>query len=347
MMAAHRPTLDAAMTAALDILILEDSDDDRLLLERALRRSGLQAEVTWADCRSDFVRALEAGRPDAIVADCHLPDIDAEGALDIVARVRPGAPVVLVTGGLTDERAAELLQSGAQDYVLKDRLARLGPAILAAIERAGAQAKRCQDATRLKEALMGTIEAIARTVEKRDPYTAGHQARVADLSVAIAREAGLPEERIEGLRLGAMIHDIGKVYLPAEILSRPGKLTALEFEMVKEHAQVGFDIVKDITLPWPVAQMILQHHERLDGSGYPNRLKGDEILVEARVIAVADVVEAMASHRPYRPGLGLAAALAEITAKRGTHFDARAVDACVRVVERDPTIVIPGLLQAA
>jgi putative nucleotidyltransferase with HDIG domain len=336
------------MTVSLDILLLEDEGADAYLLERALRGSGLEFVLTWAQCRRDFERALVARRPDVVVLDCCLSDITAEGALEAVAGLRPGTPVVLVTGSLNDERASELLRRGANDYVLKDRLARLAPAILAAIERSEALARRCQDAIRLKDALMGTIDAIARVVEKRDPYTAGHEARVAELSVAIAREAGMTQERIEGVRLGAMIHDIGKIGLPAEILSRPGRLSALEYGIVKEHAQLGFDIVKDLALPWPVAQMILQHHERLDGSGYPQGLKGEEILPEARVIAVADVVEAMASHRPYRPGLGLDAALGEITTRRGTRFDPVAVDACVRVVERDPSLVLPGpLLQAA
>jgi len=222
--------------------------------------------------------------------------------------------------------------------VLKDRLARLGPAVLAAIERTRAHAARIEDAGRLKKALLGAIGSIARMVEMRDPYTAGHQARVADLAVAIGREVGMPADRVEGLGLGAQLHDIGKICVPAEILCRPGRLTAAEFEIIKSHPAMGYEVVKDVAFPWPVAQMILQHHERLDGSGYPRGLKGDEILPEARIIAVADVVESMTSHRPYRAGLGLDAALREVTSKRGSHFDAQAVDACVRVVQRDMSL---------
>lgn len=143
----------------------------------------------------------------------------------------------------------------------------------------------------------------------------------------------LGEDLIEGLRIGAQMHDIGKISVPSEILNRPGKLTAVEFALIKVHPETGYDIVKDVDFPWPVGRMLLEHHERLDGSGYPAGLKGDEILLEARIIAVADVVEAMTSHRPYRPALGLDLALAEITLKRGTHFDAQAVDAYLRVVE--------------
>ena len=322
------------MSEGLKALILEDCEDDRYLLERALRKAGLDIASTWVDCRGAFIAALEGSRPDVILADCNLPDIDGAGALEIAARMHPAAPVVLVTGGLSDDDAAELLRAGAQDYVLKDRLARLGPAVMAAIERAGAQARQLADAARLKEAFYATIQAITRTMEKRDPYTAGHQERVAELAEAIGREMGLPTDRLEGLRVGAHIHDIGKVYVPSEILNRPGRLSPTEFALIQAHPEIGHDIVKDVDFPWPVARMILEHHERMDGSGYPRGLKGDAILLEARVIGVADVFEAMTSHRPYRPALGRTAALAEISARRGTHFDPLAVDAFLRVAGR-------------
>jgi putative nucleotidyltransferase with HDIG domain len=322
------------MSAPLNTLILEDCEDDRFLVERSLRRAGLDVLPTWVDCRHGFVEALARGRPDVILADCHLPDIDGAGALEIALRMHPGAPVVIVTGGLSDEEAVELLQAGAQDYVLKDRLARLGPAVTAAIERASAQARKLEDAARLKGAFFATIQAIARTMEKRDPYTAGHQARVADIAEAIAREMGLAEERIEGVRIGAHIHDIGKVYVPSEILTRPGKLSAAEFAIIQAHPEIGHDIVKDVDFPWPVARMILEHHERLDGSGYPRGLKGNEILPEARIIAVADVFEAMTSHRPYRPARGMEVALDHLRDRRGTHFDPQAVDALLELVRR-------------
>nr|WP_305910148.1 HD-GYP domain-containing protein [Methylomarinum sp. Ch1-1]MDP4519669.1 HD-GYP domain-containing protein [Methylomarinum sp. Ch1-1] len=198
-------------------------------------------------------------------------------------------------------------------------------------ERDHYQQEHLKSANQLKEALIGTIRAIALTVEKRDPYTAGHQSRVADLAAAIAEELGLDQERIEGLRLGATIHDIGKIYIPAEILNRPGRLSEHEFGMIKSHAEVGYDIIKDVQFPWPVADMVLQHHERLDGSGYPNGLKGDEIILEARILAAADAVEAITAHRPYRPGLGINTALDEIESKRGLTYDADVVDACLRL----------------
>ncbi|MCU7922308.1 MAG: GAF domain-containing protein [Candidatus Thiodiazotropha sp. (ex Dulcina madagascariensis)] len=183
----------------------------------------------------------------------------------------------------------------------------------------------------LKKSLMQTIQAFAMTLEQRDPYTAGHQRRVADLSCAIARELGLEQDMIEGIGMGGIIHDLGKISVPAEILNRPGKLSEPELAIIKLHPEVGYQILKDIDFPWPVVDMIHQHHERIDGSGYPYGLKGDEISFEARIMAVADVVEAMATDRPYRAGLGLDAALEELKRGRGKIYDPEVVDSCVRL----------------
>lgn len=184
---------------------------------------------------------------------------------------------------------------------------------------------------RLRKSLEATVEAIAATVETRDPYTAGHERRVALLATAIAREMKLPPEQVEGIHFGGLIHDLGKLYVPAEILSKPGRLSPVEFELVKQHPKAGYDIIKSIEFPWPVSRMVLEHHERLDGSGYPNHLMGDTILFEARILAVADVVESMSSHRPYRPALGPDSALDEIEKNRGRLYDAAVVDACLRL----------------
>ncbi|MGE5466546.1 MAG: HD domain-containing phosphohydrolase [Ignavibacteria bacterium] len=192
------------------------------------------------------------------------------------------------------------------------------------------RAEREEDARKLERALEDTIQAIATTIEARDPYTAGHQRRVAQLAGAIAREMGLPEQRVTGVLRGAEIHDIGKIYIPSEILSRPGRLSSTEFSLIKIHPQVGYDIIKEIDFPWPVAAMILQHHERLDGSGYPRGLRGpDQIILEAKILAVADVVDAMVSHRPYRAALGVDAALDEIARNRGVLYDEDVVDVCL------------------
>jgi PAS domain S-box-containing protein/putative nucleotidyltransferase with HDIG domain len=176
-----------------------------------------------------------------------------------------------------------------------------------------------------------TIASMSKTVEARDPYTAGHQRRVAELAVAIGRRMGLDTDALQGIHLGAMIHDIGKINVPAEILSKPSRLNDMELQMVRTHAKIGYDILKDIDFPWPVAEVAYQHHEHIDGTGYPLGLQREQICLEARIVAVADVVEAMSSHRPYRPGLGHEAAIAEIRDNRGRFYDAAAVDACLGV----------------
>lgn len=194
---------------------------------------------------------------------------------------------------------------------------------------------RKQGEMQRKNALLQTVKSIALTVEKRDPYTAGHMHNVAALSVAIAIKMGFLQERIDGLELASLIHDIGKVYIPSDILSRPGKLTEAEFELVKSHSQVGYDIVKDIDFDSPVAEMVLQHHERLDGSGYPRGLKGEEILLEAQILGIADMMEAMSAHRPYRPALGIDAGIEIVSAEKGSKLNSAAVNACIEVFKED------------
>ena len=183
----------------------------------------------------------------------------------------------------------------------------------------------------LRKALGGTIEAMALTVETRDPYTAGHQRRVANLARSIASEMGVSKAQIQGVRMAGVIHDIGKISVPGEILSKPGNISQNELGIIKEHPQVGYNILKTVDFPWPIAQIVLQHHERMDGSGYPNGISGENILLEARILAVADVVEAMASHRPYRAALGINLALNEISKNRGSSYDSKVVDACLRL----------------
>jgi PAS domain S-box-containing protein/putative nucleotidyltransferase with HDIG domain len=198
-------------------------------------------------------------------------------------------------------------------------------------ERKQAEEERSKFAEKLQRSLLQTIRAIALTIEKRDPYTAGHQERVAELAVKIGREMGLEKDDLEGIKLGALIHDIGKISIPAEILSRPGELEPEMFGIIKTHPRSGYEIIRGIDFPWPLADVVLQHHERMDGSGYPDGLKGEEILLDARILAVADIVEAMASHRPYRAGLGFEKALEEVERGKGKLYDPQVVDACQRV----------------
>jgi PAS domain S-box-containing protein/putative nucleotidyltransferase with HDIG domain len=222
-------------------------------------------------------------------------------------------------------------------FVTVDRIpgtSRTVASLLDITERKKAEQELKETAERYRNGLEGTIQAMSTIVETRDPYTAGHQRRVAHLACAIAREMGFAEEQISGIRMAGIIHDIGKIRIPAEILTYPDILSEAEFKIIKLHPVVGYDILKTIDFPWPVARIVQQHHERLNGSGYPFGLSGDDIIEEAKILAVADVVEAMASHRPYRPSLGISKALEEISKNRGILYDADAVDACLTLFNK-------------
>lgn len=207
--------------------------------------------------------------------------------------------------------------------------------------RKKAEAERYIHQEKIKTALMNTAKVVTIITETRDPYTAGHERRVAKIAEAIGLKLGLSSVQQEGLLIAGSLHDVGKIGIPAEILSKPGEISALEFQLIQGHAQAGFDILHTMNWPWPVAEVALQHHERIDGTGYPNGLKGDEILLDAKIIAVADVVEAMHSHRPYRQALGIEVALNEIKVGRGKKYDSRVVDACLSIFN-DDAFEIPG-----
>ena len=217
------------------------------------------------------------------------------------------------------------------DIYLVDRATLVQCNIRDITDRKQAEEELLQTLERLRKAVGATIQVLVSAVEARDPYTAGHQTRSATLASTIAAEMGLSQEKIEGIRIAGSIHDIGKLSIPAEILSKPTKLSKNEFSLIKEHARNGYEILKEVESPWPLAEIVYQHHERMDGSGYPRKLKGNEILMEARIMAVADVVESMASYRPYRPALGIEAALNEIEKNRGIIYDDAVVDTCLRL----------------
>jgi len=219
---------------------------------------------------------------------------------------------------LVEKRTAELVES---NKLLKSEIE----------NRKQIQLELEQSFENLKKVMGATIQAISMTVEKRDPYTSGHQMRVAELTRAIAETIGLSEDQIEGVYVAASIHDIGKISLPAEILSKPIQLSEIEISLIQAHAQAGYDILKGLDFPWPIADIIIQHHERMDGSGYPRGLSRDRISIEARIIGVADVVETMSSHRPYRPSMGIEKALEEITRNSGILYDSQVVDACLKI----------------
>ena len=256
---------------------------------------------------------------------------------------------------LIQSRIANVLKDGKDETVESRVLLRGGPAFIWMImtgrrmmiagrpflvgigiditERRQAEEKLQDTLESLRKAVNTTIQVMISTIEARDPYTSGHQSRSADLARTIATEMGLPREQIEGIHMAGSIHDIGKISIPSEILSKPTKLSDLEFKMIKEHSRKGYEMLKDVESRWPLAQIVYQHHERMDGSGYPRNLKGDEILMEARILAVADVVESMASHRPYRPALGIDVALEEIEKNKGIFYDDAVADACLKLFQ--------------
>lgn len=207
--------------------------------------------------------------------------------------------------------------------------------------------ERLEYAEDIKRTLLQTLLAVSKTVEIRDPYTAGHQRRVAHLAASIARKMGLPDEEVEGIFLGALIHDIGKIAVPVDILSRPGRLQEEDISYLKIHCQKGYEILKPVDFPWPIAEIALQHHEHLDGSGYPHGLQADRILREARIVCVADVVEALTSHRPYRPAISLQEALASLSARAGRWYDADAAKACSELFEEGYRIDAANLEELA
>ncbi|MEO5373478.1 MAG: response regulator [Alphaproteobacteria bacterium] len=256
--------------------------------------------------------------------------IDPEGLLaiidDVVARRLHGGETV-VTGGETgylteyNERLVRQLEKKIEELEKENVVRRL----------AEEEIRRSQ--ATLERALQHTIEAVAATIEVRDPYTAGHQRRVADIAVAIGRRMGLGEDRLKGLFVASIVHDIGKIGIPSEILTRPGRLTTARFALIQEHPDIGYRILKDIEFPWPIADIVRQHHERLDGSGYPQGRKNGEVLLEARILAVADILDAITTHRPYRAALDLSVAIAELTKNRGSHYDPVVVDTCLHMIE--------------
>ena len=449
------------MDKPLRVLLIEDSEDDAVLILRELRKAGYTPVSERVETEYTMRSALSSQKWDIILSDYNMPEFCAAEALSVYRECGIEVPFIIVSGAVGEEKAVQLMKEGAHDYVMKDNLKRLVPAIerelkesedrksrkiaedsyrksdfivnasrdmMALINRSGIFEtvnssfckifgkerqqeivghsvsemwgqevyeqkikpclERCQNGEdintedwfdmegmgtqcfeinyipyrnsdgvvthaimaahnitnrkmaeqeldksyrNLQKTLEETVNALSALVEMRDPYTAGHQNRVARIARAIAQELGLSEDAVQGIWVASLIHDIGKVRVPADILSRPAHLSSAEFELIKEHPRTGYEILKKIDFPWPIAEIVLQHHERINGSGYPLGLKGDEILFASRIIGVADVVEAMTYHRPYREALGLDAALDEIKENKGILYDSDVVDACIKV----------------
>jgi len=324
-----------------NILVVDDEESIRHLLSRMLLRGGYECALA-ADA-ADARKFIKDRNFELILCDVTMPGESGIDFIRYVAAEYPDTATIMVTAIDDPEIAETALEAGIYGYIIKpfntneliinvrNCLRRRDLEIADQTYRKNLEQKVEERTSELQETLEGTISALTMTVEYRDPYTGGHQQRVSDLASAIAKEMGLPEDKIMGIRMAGVLHDIGKIAIPVEILSKPGRLNKTEFELIKNHSQVGYDILKPIKFPWPVSQIVLQHHERLDGSGYPNGLSGKEILIEAKILGVADVVEAMASHRPYRAALGINKALKEISINKGKFYDTEAANACLRV----------------
>jgi putative two-component system response regulator len=323
------------------ILAVDDTPASLRLLTDIL--SGEGYSVRSAINGELALKAAMAQPPQLILLDVNMPGMD---GFEVCRRLKQeqklhDVPVIFVSALSETPDKLKGFDIGGVDYVTKpfqreELLARVRTHLeLYGLqnhleEMVEARTRSLQESeNRLQNNLLETVSAVAAMVELRDPYTAGHQKRVEHIADAIAHELNLPQDQIKGINLAAVIHDVGKIHVPSEILSKPGHLTDVEFSLIKQHPETGYDILKEIDFPWPIAEMVRQHHERLDGSGYPNGLKGDEILLEARILAVADVIEAMASHRPYRPGLGIESALEEIETNRGKLYDPLVSDAAL------------------
>ncbi len=326
------------------VLIVDDNATNIDLLVNTLKedyRLGIAKRGAGA------LEYVEKYRPDLILLDIMMPEMD---GYEVCSRLKKNTltqsiPVIFITAVSEAINKTKAFAMGAVDYITKpfhatEVKARVQTHIALGEMKTRLQSqntileRRVEEKTlQIQEMLHASICSMALMVEIRDPYTAGHQQRVAQLACAIAAKMGLSAGVIEGLRIAGTLHDVGKIRVPVSILNRTGKLLDAEMEIIKNHPLISFEILKNIPFPWPCAQMVFQHHERLDGSGYPLGIRGDEILIESKILTVADVTEAKSSFRPYRPARGIEAALAELRENRGTFYDADAVDACLYLFE--------------
>lgn len=326
------------------ILVVDDNATNIDLLVSTLKeeyRLGIAKKGTTA------LEYAAKYRPNLILLDIMMPEMDGYEVCTILKKnpETESIPLIFITAKSETVDKTKAFAMGAVDYITKpfhaaEVKARVRTHI--ALEEMKSQLLS-QNAlleqmvekktVEIQEMLHGSIYSMALMAEIRDPYTAGHQQRVAQLACAIATKMGFSAWLIEGIRIAGILHDVGKIRIPVSILNRMGQLLDAEMEVIKIHPQISFEILKNIPFPWPCAQMVFQHHERLDGSGYPLGLRGDELLIESKILAVADVTEATSSFRPYRPAKGIEAALAELREHRGTSLDAEAVDACLELFE--------------
>jgi len=323
------------------IMVVEDEELIRDMIQQNIEWAGYECTIAKNGIEALEILARDSKKVHIIITDIRMPGLS---GIELTKKIKENydSDVIVMTGFAEDFDYEKVIESGASDFFQKPinpkelmlRLKRVLKERILLAERNRADKELKKNIQKLQNAQEQTVAALASTTEIRDPYTSGHQNNVTKIACSIAEHMGLSAELIKGLRIAGLLHDIGKISVPAEILSKPGKITNDERNIIKNHCQVGYDILKGIEFQWPVAEIVLQHHERIDGSGYPLGIQGEEILLEARILAVADVIEAMSSHRPYRAALGLDEALEEIRNKRGILFDPVVVDACLDLASK-------------
>jgi len=321
------------MSTPLSALIVEDLEDDALLLLRELKRGGYDVTYERVDTDEAMRAALARQRWNIIFCDYSMPNFSAFGALEVLKETGLDIPFIIVSGAIGEETAVKAMKAGAHDYIMKGNLSRLIPAVERELRDAVVRQERKRVQKRLDHSFIDLAETVSRAMASRDPYTAGHEKRVAALARLVGQKMGLDEDRLTGLYIGGLLHDIGKISTPESLLSKPGELSEEEWNLLRAHAKQGYKILKETDLPWPVADMAVHHHERLDGSGYPHGISGDKLSLEVRILSVCDVVEAMSSHRPYRPAKDMGDVLQEIKDGRGTKYDAAVVDIMLQMIE--------------
>jgi putative two-component system response regulator len=320
------------------IMVVEDEELIRDMIQQNIEWAGYECTIAKSGIEALEILAGDSKKVHIIITDIRMPGLS---GIELTKKIKENydSDVIVMTGFAEDFDYEKVIESGASDFFQKPinskelmlRLKRVLKERILLAERNRADKELKKNIQKLQNAQEQTVAALASTTEIRDPYTSGHQKNVTKIACSIAEHMGLSAELIKGLHIAGLLHDIGKISVPTEILSKPGKITKDERNIIKNHCRVGHDILKGIEFQWPVAKIVLQHHERMDGSGYPLGIQGEEILLEARILAVADVIEAMSSHRPYRAALGLDEALAEIRKNRGVLFDPVVVDACLEL----------------
>ncbi len=321
------------MNKPLRVLIVDDSEDDTLLLVRKLKRDGFNPTFERVDTPEAMEDALSKNTWDIILSDYNMPRFDAFAALDILKKSGIDIPFIIVSGAIGEETAVAAMKAGAHDYIMKDNLARLVAAIERELGEAQIRHKKRETEKQLEHSFFDLAETVARAMDSRDPYTAGHARKVAEYARKIGEKMELDRDKINGLYVCGLLHDIGKISIPESILCKPGSLSEEEWALMCTHTIRGYEILKNCSLPWPVADVALHHHEQLDGSGYPDGLKDDELNLENRIIRVCDVVEAMSSHRPYRPAKSIAEVIDELKSGRGLKYDSNIVDVMLQLLE--------------